>query len=190
MLHVLKSMSCRQNIYCLLVLFFITDVLITKRCLSETEKGIFNAILEGNLDLQSSPWPSISTVAKDLIKKMLTVDPKKRITAADALGEYMTLSNSRIVLLLLTSTHVSFPNQTSPMSNEHFTLVDLTLPGQEKKILILNVTLSGEKVFRCQILLSQNSIAYIGLEMHGFNETNLSHAHCSTLLFFWQLKLQ
>ncbi|KAB1203614.1 Calcium-dependent protein kinase 29 [Morella rubra] len=74
---------------------------------AETEKGIFNAILEGNLDLQSSPWPSISTVAKDLIKKMLTVDPKKRITAADALGEYMTLSNSRIVLLLLTSTHLT-----------------------------------------------------------------------------------
>lgn len=52
---------------------------------AETEKGIFDAILEGNVDLQTAPWPSISDAAKDLIKKMLTWDPKKRITAAQAL---------------------------------------------------------------------------------------------------------
>ncbi|KAK3231902.1 hypothetical protein Dsin_003783 [Dipteronia sinensis] len=53
--------------------------------LAETEKGIFEAVLEGNLDLESSPWPSISSSAKDLIRKMLTMDPKKRISAAGAL---------------------------------------------------------------------------------------------------------
>ncbi|XP_041019662.1 calcium-dependent protein kinase 29-like [Juglans microcarpa x Juglans regia] len=52
---------------------------------AEKEKGIFEAILEGNLDLQSAPWPNISTGAKDLVGKMLMEDPKKRITAADAL---------------------------------------------------------------------------------------------------------
>ncbi|KAK4481382.1 hypothetical protein RD792_012270 [Penstemon davidsonii] len=52
---------------------------------AETEKGIFEAILDGYLDLQSDPWPSISNGAKDLIKKMLTIDPKRRITAAEAL---------------------------------------------------------------------------------------------------------
>ncbi|KAK0576796.1 hypothetical protein LWI29_023397 [Acer saccharum] len=52
---------------------------------AETEKGIFEAVLEGNLDLLSSPWPSISASAKDLIRKMLARDPKKRITAAGAL---------------------------------------------------------------------------------------------------------
>ncbi|XP_030950809.1 calcium-dependent protein kinase 29-like isoform X3 [Quercus lobata] len=51
----------------------------------ETEKAIFEAILEGKLDLQSPPWPSISASAKDLIKQMLTMNPTKRITAADAL---------------------------------------------------------------------------------------------------------
>lgn len=54
----------------------------------ETEKGILEEILKGQVDLQTSPWPSISIGAKDLIKKMLTVDPKKRITAAEALGQY------------------------------------------------------------------------------------------------------
>ncbi|KAL5731388.1 Calcium-dependent protein kinase 29 [Ranunculus cassubicifolius] len=52
---------------------------------AETEKGIFDSILEGRVDLKSAPWPSVSDSAKDLIKKMLTWDPKKRITAAQAL---------------------------------------------------------------------------------------------------------
>ncbi|CAL2259006.1 unnamed protein product [Prunus armeniaca] len=51
----------------------------------KTEKGIFEAIMQGKLDLQSSPWPSISDSAKDVIKKMLTRDAKKRITAAEVL---------------------------------------------------------------------------------------------------------
>ncbi|KAM6543647.1 hypothetical protein CsatB_008094 [Cannabis sativa] len=51
----------------------------------ETEKAICDSILEGNLDLQSSPWPTISASAKDLIAKMLERDPTKRITAAEAI---------------------------------------------------------------------------------------------------------
>ncbi|WOL05957.1 hypothetical protein Cni_G14688 [Canna indica] len=51
----------------------------------ETEKAIFDAILTEDIDFQSAPWPSISESAKDLIRKMLTRDPKKRITAAQAL---------------------------------------------------------------------------------------------------------
>ncbi|XWS14422.1 hypothetical protein CRYUN_Cryun35bG0008200 [Craigia yunnanensis] len=54
----------------------------------ETEKEIFKAISEGNLDLKSQPWPSISDGAKDLVGKMLARDPKKRITAAQALLEH------------------------------------------------------------------------------------------------------
>ena len=38
------------------------------------------------IKLIASPWPSISASAKDLIKQMLTMNPTKRITAADALG--------------------------------------------------------------------------------------------------------
>ncbi|KAK3424001.1 hypothetical protein EUGRSUZ_F00761 [Eucalyptus grandis] len=49
---------------------------------AETEKGIFDAILQGDIDFESKPWPSISLSAKDLVKKMLTKDPKKRITSA------------------------------------------------------------------------------------------------------------
>ncbi|KAI3875765.1 hypothetical protein MKX03_023688 [Papaver bracteatum] len=52
---------------------------------AETEKGIFDAILEGHIDFKSAPWPTISASAKDLLTKMLTQDPKKRITASQVL---------------------------------------------------------------------------------------------------------
>ncbi|CAA7054316.1 unnamed protein product [Microthlaspi erraticum] len=42
-------------------------------------------IRQGTFDLESQPWPCVSMSAKDLIKKMLTNDPKKRISASDVL---------------------------------------------------------------------------------------------------------
>ncbi|KAI3849045.1 hypothetical protein C5167_019125 [Papaver somniferum] len=52
---------------------------------AENEKGIFEAVLQGDIDFESAPWPSISYSAKDLVKKMLTQDPRKRITSAQVL---------------------------------------------------------------------------------------------------------
>ncbi|KAI3884237.1 hypothetical protein MKW92_044334 [Papaver armeniacum] len=52
---------------------------------AENEKGVFEAILLGEIDFASAPWPTISNSAKDLVSKMLTQDPKKRITAAEVL---------------------------------------------------------------------------------------------------------
>ncbi|CAM8993031.1 unnamed protein product [Rhodiola kirilowii] len=49
------------------------------------ETAIFNSILKGELDFESEPWPSISYSAIDLVRKMLTQDPKKRLTAAQVL---------------------------------------------------------------------------------------------------------
>jgi len=42
--------------------------------------------LQGHIDFESRPWPSISNSAKDLVSRMLTQDPKKRITASQVLG--------------------------------------------------------------------------------------------------------
>ncbi|KAK1364792.1 Calcium-dependent protein kinase [Heracleum sosnowskyi] len=52
---------------------------------AENEKGIFDAIQEGEIDFDSQPWPSISNSAKDLVRRMLTHDPRKRITSAQVL---------------------------------------------------------------------------------------------------------
>ncbi|KAK3035970.1 hypothetical protein RJ639_031143 [Escallonia herrerae] len=52
----------------------------------ESEHGIFNAILRGHIDFSSDPWPSISSGAKDLVRKMLHSDPKQRLTAFQVLS--------------------------------------------------------------------------------------------------------
>uniref|UniRef100_A0ACD5VU87 Uncharacterized protein n=1 Tax=Avena sativa TaxID=4498 RepID=A0ACD5VU87_AVESA len=53
---------------------------------AESEHGIFNSILRGQIDFASDPWPRISSGAKDLVRKMLSSDPKKRISAYDVLN--------------------------------------------------------------------------------------------------------
>ncbi|WZZ01036.1 hypothetical protein YC2023_073364 [Brassica napus] len=52
---------------------------------AESEIGIFRKILQGKLNFETNPWPSISESAKDLIKKMLEGNPKKRLTAHQVL---------------------------------------------------------------------------------------------------------
>ncbi|KAI3791616.1 hypothetical protein L2E82_05474 [Cichorium intybus] len=47
----------------------------------ESENDIFEEVLGGKLDFSSDPWPNISESAKDLVRKMLIRDPKRRITA-------------------------------------------------------------------------------------------------------------
>ncbi|KAJ0243219.1 Protein kinase domain-containing protein [Hirschfeldia incana] len=42
-------------------------------------------IRKGRLDLESQPWPCVSESAKDLVKKMLTKDPNRRISASNVL---------------------------------------------------------------------------------------------------------
>jgi calcium-dependent protein kinase len=43
-------------------------------------------IQEGIYDLESEPWNTVSEKAKDLVKKLLTVDVEKRISADEALN--------------------------------------------------------------------------------------------------------
>jgi len=55
-----------------------------------TESAVFNNIMKAKQRLEENfkrePWPQISKEAKDLIKKMLHMDPQARITAAQALA--------------------------------------------------------------------------------------------------------
>jgi len=62
---------------------------------SETEQGIFEQVLKGELDFISDPWPSISESAKDLVRRMLIRDPKKRMTAHEVLCEYAYLYDAK-----------------------------------------------------------------------------------------------
>ena len=52
---------------------------------AETEAGIFDQVLKGELDFHSEPWPNISESAKDLIRKMLNPQVSKRLKAHEVL---------------------------------------------------------------------------------------------------------
>lgn len=54
----------------------------------ESEQGIFEQVLHGDLDFSSDPWPSISESAKDLVRRMLIRDPRRRLTVREVLSEY------------------------------------------------------------------------------------------------------
>ncbi|XP_065856129.1 calcium-dependent protein kinase 26-like [Euphorbia lathyris] len=52
---------------------------------AETEQEIFDEVLRGELDFSTDPWPNISESAKDLVRRMLIRDPKRRIRAHEVL---------------------------------------------------------------------------------------------------------
>ncbi|MCE2055436.1 Calcium-dependent protein kinase 11 [Datura stramonium] len=51
----------------------------------ESEEEIFDEVLHGDIDFELDPWPKISQGAKDLVRRMLVRDPKKRLTAHEVL---------------------------------------------------------------------------------------------------------
>ncbi|KAG4402373.1 hypothetical protein AAZX31_02G172200 [Glycine max] len=52
---------------------------------AETEQGVAQAIIRSIVDFKREPWPKVSDNAKDLVKKMLDPDPKRRLTAQEVL---------------------------------------------------------------------------------------------------------
>ncbi|KAF5751222.1 hypothetical protein HS088_TW02G00232 [Tripterygium wilfordii] len=52
---------------------------------ARTESGIFRAVLKAEPSFDEDPWPSLSSEAKDFVKLLLNKDPRKRMTAAQAL---------------------------------------------------------------------------------------------------------
>ncbi|CAI9104374.1 OLC1v1003032C1 [Oldenlandia corymbosa var. corymbosa] len=53
---------------------------------ARTESGIFRAVLKADPSFDEAPWPSLSVEAKDFVKRLLHKDPRKRMTAAQALS--------------------------------------------------------------------------------------------------------
>lgn len=56
----------------------------------ETEQGVAQAIIRSVIDFRRDPWPRVSENAKDLVRKMLNPDPKRRLTAQEVLGTMHT----------------------------------------------------------------------------------------------------
>lgn len=64
-------------------------VFISSCDVPETEQEIFEQVLHGDLDFSLDPWPNISESAKDLVKRMLVRDRKRRLTAHEVLCEFV-----------------------------------------------------------------------------------------------------
>ncbi|CBI29545.3 unnamed protein product, partial [Vitis vinifera] len=52
---------------------------------ARTESGIFRAVLKADPSFDEPPWPSLSSEARDFVRRLLNKDPRKRMTAAQAL---------------------------------------------------------------------------------------------------------
>ncbi|CAM8935350.1 unnamed protein product [Rhodiola kirilowii] len=52
---------------------------------ARTESGIFRSVLKADPGFDEAPWPSLSLEAKDFVKHLLNKDPRKRMSAAQAL---------------------------------------------------------------------------------------------------------
>lgn len=55
---------------------------------ARTESGIFRAVLKADPSFTELPWPSLSPEAKDFVKRLLSKDPRRRMTASQALCEH------------------------------------------------------------------------------------------------------
>ncbi|KAF3778443.1 Calcium-dependent protein kinase 8 [Nymphaea thermarum] len=61
---------------------------------AETEQGVAQAIIRCIIDFKRDPWPKVSDNAKDLVKRMLEPDPKRRLTAQEVL-DHPWLQNAK-----------------------------------------------------------------------------------------------
>ncbi|XWS66364.1 hypothetical protein CRYUN_Cryun05aG0193000 [Craigia yunnanensis] len=61
---------------------------------AETEQGVAQAIIRSVIEFKRDPWPKVSDNAKDLVRKMLNPDPKRRLAAQEVL-DHPWLQNAK-----------------------------------------------------------------------------------------------
>lgn len=80
---------------------------------ARSESGIFRAVLKADPSFDEQPWPALSAEAKDFVKRLLNKDPRKRMTAAQALSAcliHCQLSSALIPIIgipIVSLTHFS-----------------------------------------------------------------------------------
>ena len=75
--------------------------------IAESEQEIFEEVLHGDLDFSSDPWLNISESAKDLVRKMLVRDPRKRMTAHEVLRKFLYSYSIEMLVKHIPMPHLS-----------------------------------------------------------------------------------
>ena len=65
--------------------------------IEKNQRNLFRRIKKGDYEFHPQYWNTVSPGAKKLITKMLTVDPKKRITAEEALKDNWILGEAELL---------------------------------------------------------------------------------------------
>ncbi|CAN6478577.1 unnamed protein product [Victoria cruziana] len=70
---------------------------------ARTESGIFRAVLKADPSFDEPPWPSLSSDAKDFVKRLLNKDLRKRMSASQALSHpwIRNYNNAKVPLDIL-----------------------------------------------------------------------------------------
>lgn len=73
--------------------------------MGRSQKELFRKIVAGKFVFDDDDWDNVSDDAKDLIKKLLVLDPDKRLTATDALRhKWLKTSRDQLTRVTLTGT--------------------------------------------------------------------------------------
>lgn len=81
-----RSYSTEADIWSIAV---ITYILLcgSRPFWAQTESGLFRAVLRADPNFDDSPWPVVSTEAKDFVRRLLNKDYRKRMNTAQALSK-------------------------------------------------------------------------------------------------------
>ncbi|KAK9948867.1 hypothetical protein M0R45_004426 [Rubus argutus] len=100
---------------------------------ARTESGIFRAVLKADPSFDETPWPSLSTEARDFVKRLLNKDPRKRMTAAQALSHpwLKNYSNVKVPLDILIFKLMKVYMRSSPLRKTALRALSKTLTVDE-----------------------------------------------------------
>lgn len=100
---------------------------------ARTESGIFRAVLKAVPNFEEMPWPSLSSEAKDFVKRLLNKDPRKRMSAAQALSHpwIRNYNNAKIPLDILSFRLMKTYMRSSPLRKAALRALSKTLTADE-----------------------------------------------------------
>uniref|UniRef100_A0A1D1Z5S8 CDPK-related protein kinase n=1 Tax=Anthurium amnicola TaxID=1678845 RepID=A0A1D1Z5S8_9ARAE len=167
---------------------------------ARTESGIFRAVLKADPSFDEPPWPSLSTEAKDFVKRLLSKDPRRRMSAAQALSHpwIRNYNDARVPLDILVFKLMKAYMRSSPLRKAALRALSKTLTVDElfymkeqysilepskngflsleniKMVLVKNATDAMKESRVHDLLVSLNALQYRKMDFDEFCAAALS----------------